>query len=124
MDPRSTSLYVQTLVYRPLCDRETAVLGDAARSCLTFVSCPLTTAYTRIGPGKKFAQVEFVRLIFTLFANGSRVEVVRNADESEQAAKARVLKMVDEARVEVTLKMNAGDAEKARLRWTKVPVTT
>ncbi|KAJ9614549.1 hypothetical protein H2200_002686 [Cladophialophora chaetospira] len=47
----------------------------------------------RVCPGKKFSQVEFVRVIFSLFANGSRVDLVKEAGESEQAAKAKVLKI-------------------------------
>ena len=69
----------------------------------------------RVCPGKKFAQVEFIRLIFTLFANDSRVELVKEPGETEQAAKARVLQIVNQAKVEVTLKMV--NAERVKLRW-------
>jgi hypothetical protein len=61
--------------------------------------------------------VEFVRTIFTLFANDSRVTLVQEPGETEQAAKARILRIVNEAKVEVTLKMV--DAERIKLRWTK-----
>ncbi|KIW22481.1 uncharacterized protein PV07_12365 [Cladophialophora immunda] len=69
----------------------------------------------RICPGKKFSQVEFTRVIFSLFASGSRVELVPEPGESEQATKARILQVVNESRVEVTLKMV--DAERVKLRW-------
>ncbi|KIW62438.1 hypothetical protein PV04_10611 [Phialophora macrospora] len=71
----------------------------------------------RVCPGKKFSQVEFARTIFTLFANGSRVALVPEPGESEQAAKARILRIVNEAKVEVTLKIV--DAERIKVRWTK-----
>ncbi|KIW93477.1 uncharacterized protein Z519_06082 [Cladophialophora bantiana CBS 173.52] len=71
----------------------------------------------RVCPGKKFSQVEFTRVIFSLFADGSRVELVPEVGESIQAARARILQIVNEARVEVTLKMV--DAERVKLRWTK-----
>lgn len=61
--------------------------------------------------------MEFTRLIFTLFANGSRVELVKEPGESEQAARARMLNIVNEAKVEVTLKVV--DAERVKLKWVK-----
>ncbi|KAK5453338.1 hypothetical protein LTS15_006523 [Exophiala xenobiotica] len=87
----------------------------------------------RICPGKKFSQVEFTRVIFTLFANGSRVELVNSnhraqgESETEQGqeqgakakAKARALavRIIDEAKVEVTLKMVK--PERIALKWVK-----
>jgi cytochrome P450 len=85
----------------------------------------------RICPGKKFSQVEFTRVIFTLFANGSRVELVNSntraqgesetEQEQEQDAKAKAralaLRIIDEAKVEVTLKMVK--PERIALKWVK-----
>ncbi|KIX96201.1 uncharacterized protein Z520_07979 [Fonsecaea multimorphosa CBS 102226] len=71
----------------------------------------------RVCPGKKFSQVEFTRVIFSLFANGSRVELVPEPGESEQATNARILRVVSQAKVEVTLKLV--DAERVKLRWTR-----
>ncbi|EXJ77289.1 hypothetical protein A1O3_10447 [Capronia epimyces CBS 606.96] len=71
----------------------------------------------RVCPGKKFAQVEFTRLVFGLFADGTRVELVQQEGETGQAAKARVLGVVNRAKLEVTLKMV--DAETIALRWVK-----
>lgn len=71
----------------------------------------------RVCPGKKFSQVEFTRVMSGLFADGSRVELVKEAGESEQQAKARILQIVHEAKVEVTLKIV--DAERVKLRWTR-----
>ncbi len=75
-----------------------------------------------LGPGKKFSQVEFVRVIFSLFAKGSRVKLIAEAGESEQAARARVLQIVAAARVEVTLKIV--DSERIKLRWMQEPITS
>ena len=45
------------------------------------------------------------------------MELVKETGEREQTAKARILKIVDQAKVEVTLKMVG--AERVKLRWTK-----
>ena len=71
----------------------------------------------RVCPGKKFSQVLFVLVIFSLFANGTRVELVRGRGETSEEAKKRVLQRINGARVEVTLKMV--DAEKIGLRWVR-----
>jgi hypothetical protein len=59
--------------------------------------------------------VEFVRAIFSLFANGSRVALVNEPGESDEAAQARVFRIVEEAKVAVTLKLVG--AERIKLRW-------
>lgn len=71
----------------------------------------------RICPGKRFSQVEFVRLVFSLFAEGQRVELVPQMGESDQETKRRVSQIVNEAKVAVTLKMV--DAERIVLKWVK-----
>ena len=71
----------------------------------------------RICPGKKFSQVEFTRVIYSLFANGTRVHLVPGAGETLQDTKQRAMKMVQEAKVEITLKIV--DAEKIAVRWTR-----
>jgi cytochrome P450 len=71
----------------------------------------------RVCPGRRFSQVEFVRLLFTLFANGSRVELVPDAREGFEGVRARALRTIAKAKVEVTLKMT--ESERIKLRWTK-----
>ena len=71
----------------------------------------------RVCPGRKFSQVEFTRVIFGLFSHGTRVEVVRQGDETEIEAQARVMRVVNEAKLEVTLKMVGAD--RVALRWAK-----
>lgn len=90
----------------------------------------------RICPGKKFSQVEFTRVIFTLFAHGSRVQLAQTTakgavqdgetetetetetgQEAEAKARALALRIVDEAKVEVTLKMV--NPERIALKWVK-----
>lgn len=71
----------------------------------------------RICPGKKFSQVEFTRVIFSLFANGTRVELAREVGETDTDAQTRAMRIVDEARIEITLKIVG--AERIGLRWLK-----
>lgn len=71
----------------------------------------------RVCPGRKFSQVEFVRLIYGLFASGTRVHLVPEAGESLSGARERAMRIVDEAKVEVTLKMV--DASRIGLKWVK-----
>lgn len=71
----------------------------------------------RICPGKKFAQVEFTRLIFGLFAGGTRVELVREEGESDEDARSRVMGVINGARLEITLKMV--ESESVALKWVK-----
>ncbi|EXJ83070.1 hypothetical protein A1O1_06688 [Capronia coronata CBS 617.96] len=71
----------------------------------------------RVCPGKKFSQVEFTRVIFGLFANGSRVELVKQCGESDEEARTRALGVVNSAKLEVSLKMV--NAETVALRWIK-----
>jgi cytochrome P450 len=74
----------------------------------------------RVCPGRKFSQVEFVRLLFTIFANGSRVELVPDAGENLVGVRTRALRTIARAKVEVTLKMI--ESEKIKLRWTKAKI--
>ncbi|KAI1626444.1 cytochrome P450, family 5, subfamily A [Exophiala viscosa] len=71
----------------------------------------------RVCPGRKFSQVEFTRVMFGLFSHGTRVEVVRQGSETEIEAQARVMRVVNEAKLEVTLKMVGAD--RAALKWVK-----
>lgn len=71
----------------------------------------------RVCPGRKFSQVEFVRVIYGLFAGGTRVQLVQEPGESLSDARRRAMRIVDEAKVEVTLKMVG--AERIGLRWVK-----
>lgn len=71
----------------------------------------------RVCPGRKFSQVEFVRLIYGLFAGGTRVHLVQESGESLSGARERAMRIVDEAKVEVTLKMS--DAGRIGLRWVR-----
>ena len=54
-------------------------------------------------------------MIFSLFAQGSRVEVVREPGETAEVARSRVLDQVNRAKVEVTLKIV--NSEQIKLRW-------
>ena len=90
---------------------DTVLLQPFAGSFVAWNSGP------RVCPGKKFSQVAFVRMIFTLFANDTRVELATGRNENGEEARRRALKVIDEARVEVTLKMV--DADKVGLRWVK-----
>ncbi|KAK5052743.1 hypothetical protein LTR84_002609 [Exophiala bonariae] len=71
----------------------------------------------RVCPGRKFSQVEFVRVVYGLFAGGTRVQLVREPGESLSDARDRALRIVNEAKVEVTLKMV--DAYRIGLKWVK-----
>lgn len=73
----------------------------------------------RVCPGKKFSQVEFTRIIFDLFADGNRVHLVQNKDETLTDARSRVLKIVNGAKCEVTLSLRESDD--IRLRWSSNP---
>jgi len=59
----------------------------------------------RICPGRKFSQVEFVRVVYGLFAGGTRVRLFQEPGESLTDAKERAMKVIADAKVEVTLKM-------------------
>lgn len=67
----------------------------------------------RICPGRKFSQVEFIAVLFVLFAGGSRVQLVRCPGEGRAAAERRARKALYNAELEVALKM----AEGVPLRW-------
>lgn len=69
----------------------------------------------RICPGKKFSQVEFVAVISCLLQR-HRVELVLLEGESPAQASERILKLVDDSELEVTLKMR--HLGEVKLRWT------
>ncbi|KIW09979.1 hypothetical protein PV08_11755 [Exophiala spinifera] len=69
----------------------------------------------RVCPGKKFSQVEFTRVIFHLFADGSRVRLVPEDGERYEDVKIRALQTVDAAKVVLTLKMSG--TERIGLQW-------
>lgn len=71
----------------------------------------------RICPGKKFSQVEFVAVISCLLGR-HHVEPVLLEGESQEEALKRILKLVEDSDVEVTLKMNHPD--RVKLRWTQI----
>lgn len=56
-------------------------------------------------PGKKFSQIEFARVLVTLFRGSNRVRIVPEAGESPMQARVRALKVVEEAQVEFVLNM-------------------
>jgi cytochrome P450 len=70
----------------------------------------------RICPGKKFSQVEFTAVIACLLRR-HRVEPVLLGEESRPKASERILKVVEDSDLEVTLKMK--HPEKVKLRWTE-----
>ena len=65
-------------------------------------------------PGKKFAQVEFVAVIATLFRR-HRVLPERMLGESEEGAQRRVLETVDDGAVKMLLQMK--DPSRVGVRW-------
>lgn len=69
----------------------------------------------RVCPGRKFSQVEFVRVVYGLFASGTRVHLVQEPGEGLKGARERAMKMINDAKVEVTLKM----VDVIGLRWEK-----
>ncbi|KAJ9633981.1 hypothetical protein H2204_006528 [Knufia peltigerae] len=71
----------------------------------------------RVCPGKKFSQVEFTRVMFNLFSDGSRVRLVAEGGESHEDVKLRALRTVNQAKVIVTLKMSG--TERIGLKWVK-----
>ena len=70
----------------------------------------------RICPGKKFSQVEFVAVLATLFRRW-KVRPARLAGETEKEAKARVMGVVNESDVYITLQMK--HPERVELIWTE-----
>ncbi|TVY53796.1 putative cytochrome P450 4d21, partial [Lachnellula suecica] len=71
----------------------------------------------RACPGKKFAQVEFVAAIVSLFRS-HRVEVVPENGDSKAEAQKRSLKAVQDSRIVLLLQMN--NPESIGLRWVEV----
>jgi len=69
----------------------------------------------RVCPGKKFAQVEFTRVLLGLFRDGARVRIVQQEGESMEQARARVRAVADEAEVLFTLKMK--NSAEIGLQW-------
>lgn len=60
----------------------------------------------RVCPGKKFAQVEFVAVMATLFRDWTvRPLVLQEKGESEEEARDRVLRVVEDSKVTITLQM-------------------
>jgi cytochrome P450 len=68
----------------------------------------------RVCPGKKFAQVEFVAVIASLFRK-HRARPVALAGETLEDARNRVRKEVDSSSLKITLSMN--HPEKIKLIW-------
>ncbi|KAL8662846.1 MAG: hypothetical protein Q9202_004360 [Teloschistes flavicans] len=70
----------------------------------------------RVCPGQKFAQVEFVRVMFTLLAEHRVVPVPRADGQDEEGAREEVREMVDDSGIQaITLQMR--EPERVRLRW-------
>jgi cytochrome P450 len=68
----------------------------------------------RVCPGKKFAQVEFVAAVVSLFKN-HEVRPVQLKGESQKATADRVKMVVDDSTLDITLTMK--HPEKIRLIW-------
>lgn len=71
----------------------------------------------RVCPGKKFSQVEFVAVIARLFRS-HRVKPCLEPGEGVVEAKQRILDVVKDSRVIITLQMR--HPEKVKLIWEKV----
>jgi hypothetical protein len=70
----------------------------------------------RVCPGKKFAQVEFVAVIATVFKN-SRVRAESLAGETPEQTKKRVLAIVEDSDVGASPVLKMRHPEKIRLNW-------
>jgi cytochrome P450 len=70
----------------------------------------------RVCPGKKFSQVEFVAVLAKLFRT-HKVEVVPTQQETPHQARKRVLAVVNDSRIILSLQMR--NARSVRLRWVK-----
>jgi cytochrome P450 len=68
----------------------------------------------RVCPGKKFSQVEFAAVISCLFKK-HRVRPVLEAGETSTHASQRILRVVEDSGLEVTLKMK--HPELIKLKW-------
>ena len=72
----------------------------------------------RICPGQKFAQVEFVSVLFTLLAN-HRIEAIGEDGGSAESMRRKVMEMVDNSAITaITLQMS--DPGQVRLRWVEI----
>lgn len=96
--------------------------GDAVGKGTTFIEpCPGSfvawSSGPRVCPGKKISQVEFTRIMFGLFANGTRVHLVQNSGESLPDARNRASRILQSAKVELTLSL--AESEQIGLRWVR-----
>lgn len=67
----------------------------------------------RICPGKKFSQVEYVAVIARLLRNHT-IEVVKNSGETKEQACGRVLSVIQDSDVKITLQMRRPESVKLR----------
>ncbi|RDW64793.1 hypothetical protein BP6252_10444 [Coleophoma cylindrospora] len=74
------------------------------------------TSGPRVCPGKKFAQVEFVAVLAAMMSSW-RVGVVREGAETQEQSRTRVLQIVQNSKVEFTLKMKKPN--RVGLKWTR-----
>jgi cytochrome P450 len=73
----------------------------------------------RVCPGKKFAQVEFVRTMAGLFGGADRVRLKPEPGESIEAARSRALSVLRNAPVGAVLRMQ--HSEKIGMEWYRLP---
>lgn len=71
----------------------------------------------RVCPGKKFAQVEFVAIMASLF-KGYRARVLPSVGETQENARRRARKEIDDSCLKITLSIK--HPEKIRLVWEEV----
>jgi cytochrome P450 len=71
----------------------------------------------RVCPGKKFAQVEFVSVIARLFQKYRVRPTVEDGETAEKVSK-RIMEVMDDSEVDVTLHMN--HPEEIKLLWEEV----
>jgi cytochrome P450 len=64
---------------------------------------------SRICPGKKFSQVEYVAVIARLLRN-HRIEVVKNSTETDEQARQRALSQIQNSDVKITLQMRSPES--------------
>jgi cytochrome P450 len=89
---------------------EESLISPSDGSFVPWVSGP------RVCPGKKFAQVEFVAVIATVFKN-TRVKVASLPRESSMQTKERVLAVIEDSEVGASPVLKMRHPEKIRLIW-------
>ncbi|RDW68480.1 hypothetical protein BP5796_09137 [Coleophoma crateriformis] len=89
-------------------DEDTVIKAQPPGVFIPWISGP------RVCPGKKFAQVEFVAVIAAMMSSW-RVGIVREGAETQEQSRIRALQIVQNSKVEFTLKMKKPNG--VGLKW-------